>query len=135
MENPFSRARAAASRRRPEGGGRGHDAEDAALAYLQRRGLILVQRNYRCPGGELDLVMREGECLVFVEVRHRRRATHGSAAESVDARKRERLVRAATHYLQRTRQAVHAPARFDVVALSGPLGRCRIDWIRNAFDA
>jgi len=79
--------------------------------------------------------MRERETLVFVEVRHRRHAGHGSAAESIDARKRERLVRAATHYLQRTRQTERRPARFDVVALSGPLGRCRIDWIRNAFDA
>ncbi|HYW93678.1 MAG TPA: YraN family protein [Gammaproteobacteria bacterium] len=134
MANPFSRARAARLRRRPERG-RGHAAEDAALAYLRRRGLVLVERNYRCPGGELDLVMREHESLVFVEVRHRRRASHGSAAESVDACKRQRLVRAAMHYLQRTGQAARTAARFDVVALSGPLERCRIEWIRNAFDA
>ncbi len=132
MASPFSRkARRQTSDRTP----RGQPAEDLALAYLRARGLALIARNYRCPGGELDLVMRDASVMVFVEVRHRRRDRHGSAAESIDARKRARLVHAAMRYLQGQRDGARLRARFDVVALSGPLGTCEIEWIRNAFDA
>ena len=71
---------------------KGADAEDRALHYLQRQGLTLVQRNFRARGGEIDLVMRERDLLVLVEVRKRSSARYGDAAESVDARKRGRIV-------------------------------------------
>jgi putative endonuclease len=115
---------------------RGDAAEDRALAHLQASGLRLLTRNYRLAGGprqrgaELDLVMREPDgTVVFVEVRARRVRGHGGAAASVDARKQQRLVRAAQHYLLRFDRL---PAcRFDVVAIEGD----ELQWLRGAFDA
>ena len=115
---------------------RGDAAEDRALAWLQARGLVLVQRNYRLAGGprarggEIDLVMRERDgTLVFVEVRARAGGSHGGAAASVGGVKQQRLIRAARHYLLGL--AVLPPCRFDVLALDGD----RIDWLQAAFDA
>ena len=79
----------------------GEAAEEAALRWLEQQGLGLVTRNYRCKAGEIDLVMQDGESLVFVEVRYRRHAGFGSAAESVGTAKQRRLRLAAEHYLQR----------------------------------
>ena len=111
---------------------RGDAAEDLALAHLQAQGLKLVARNYRTPGrggGEVDLVMREGGTLVFVEVRRRANRAYGGAAASVTWAKRRRIVFAARHYLMRLREA---PAcRFDVVSIEGDA----IQWLRAAFDA
>lgn len=107
----------------------GQLGEDAALSYLQQRGLILVERNFLCKGGELDLVMQEGEVLVFVEVRKRADRNYGGAAASVTAAKQKRLITAAHHYLQRYRMP---PAcRFDVIAIDGD----ETEWIRNAIAA
>jgi len=105
----------------------GRAAEDAALKHLRQNGLKLVQRNYLSRCGEIDLVMRDGDTLVFVEVRYRARKSHGSAAETVDHRKRAKLIATAQTYLQRSRWR-HA-CRFDVVALSAS----GADWIRDAF--
>lgn len=115
---------------------RGEEGEARALQWLQRQGLVLVQRHYRVArgpgarGGEIDLVMRERDgTLVFVEVRSRAAAGHGGAAASVGAGKRHSLVFAAQHYLARL--ATPPPCRFDVVAIDGE----RLDWLRGAFDA
>ncbi len=114
----------------------GDDAEAVALAYLQRQGLALVQRNYRVAGGphargaEVDLILRERDgTLVFVEVRSRAAASHGGALASVGAAKQRRIVRAAQHYLLRL--PVLPPCRFDVVAVEA--GQVR--WVKAAFDA
>jgi putative endonuclease len=106
----------------------GRAAEQQAAAHLGRAGLQLLTRNYRCRGGEIDLVMRDGAALVFVEVRYRSRTGFGTAAESVDARKRRRLIRAAEHYLQAHR--ARGPCRFDVVGIDAA---GRIEWLRDAF--
>ena len=114
---------------------KGKEAEDRACSFLQDRGMTLVQRNYRLAGGprrrggEIDLILRDGDgTLVFVEVRQRSSSTHGSAAASVGWIKRQRLQRAAAHYLLRWPQL---PAcRFDVVALEGD----RLEWHQAAFD-
>lgn len=108
---------------------RGAEAEDEAARYLQRQGLRLVARNWRCRYGELDLVMADGAGLVFVEVRARSRGDFGGAAESITAMKRQRLVRAAQHYLQK--HPTPGPCRFDAVVLDG----ARLTWLRNAFEA
>jgi putative endonuclease len=110
----------------------GAEAEDLACAWLQARGLRLRERNYRCRRGEIDLIMQDGEQLVFVEVRYRRNSRYGSAAESVTAAKQTRLISAASQYLQGQRGAL--ACRFDVLALSGANGE-RVDWIRDAFQA
>jgi putative endonuclease len=109
--------------------------ERAAERYLNQRGLRTLTRNYRCRGGELDLVMQHGDSIVFVEVRYRRSRAFGSAAESVDLRKQQRLLRAAEHYLATHGAQARYPCRFDVVALHGPPDDLELDWIEGAFSA
>jgi putative endonuclease len=111
---------------------RGKAAEDRACQHLQQQGLRALTRNFRCRQGEIDLVMEEGRTLVFVEVRYRLDPRFGSAAETVDARKRARIVTAAQYFLQQHPGASRRPCRFDVVALGGE--EFAIDWIKNAFD-
>jgi putative endonuclease len=94
-----------------------------------------VARNHRCRGGELDLVMLADELLVFVEVRYRRGARFGSAAESVDARKQQRVIHAAEDFLMRYPQFANHPCRFDVIALYGDGSSPACDWIAGAFSA
>jgi len=110
----------------------GRNTEQRAERLLRRAGLRTLDRNWRCKGGELDLVMQDGDTLVFVEVRRRSRRDRASAAESLDRRKRRRLVHAARRYLQTLR---HEPlCRFDVVAVDGPEGDDTLRWIKSAFD-
>jgi putative endonuclease len=105
-------------------------AEQLAADYLQRQGLCIVARNYRCRFGEIDLVARHGETLVFVEVRLRTSTRFGGAAASITSNKRRKLLRAARHYLRL--HATGDPCRFDVVLLSA-LRPASINWIENAF--
>jgi putative endonuclease len=109
----------------------GRRGEREALSFLQARGLRLVETNYRCRAGEIDLVMTQGETLVFVEVRVRASRRFGGAAASVTPTKQRRLYAAARHYLL-SRRGHTGPARFDVVALEGGAAP---HWIPNAFDA
>jgi putative endonuclease len=107
----------------------GSAGEDAALAHLEQNGLTLLQRNFRCKGGEIDLVMKERTTLVFVEVRKRADTRHGGAAASVTPHKQRRLILAAQIYLQRYKMP---PAcRFDVVAIDGT----QMNWLKNVIDA
>lgn len=110
----------------------GAAAEHLALRYLEACGLQLVTRNFRCRGGELDLIMRDGEQLVFVEVRSRRYSHFGTPAESVTRAKQQKLLRAAAFYLQR--QELDLPCRFDVVAILPSADEPHIEWIRDAFQ-
>lgn len=106
----------------------GQAGEDAALAYLQQHGLVLAERNFRCKSGEIDLILRDGATLVFVEVRRRADTHHGGAAASVTPAKQARLLRAAQFYLLRYRAP---PAcRFDVIAIDGGA----MTWLKNAIE-
>lgn len=105
----------------------GQAAERDALAHLQRHGLTLVEANFRCKGGEIDLILQDRSTLVFVEVRQRADPRHGGAAESIDARKRRRILCAAQTYLMR--YARLPPCRIDVVAIDGG----HLDWLRDAI--
>ena len=108
---------------------RGALAEDAAADFLRGRGLRLLERNYRCRFGEIDLIMRDGRTLVFVEVRYRRNKSFGGALESITGAKREKLLRAARHYMA---AGNGFPAcRFDAVLLNGDTKE--LEWIENAF--
>jgi putative endonuclease len=109
----------------------GRDAEDAAVAYLQSHGLRCLARNYQCRFGEIDLIMREGDVVVFVEVRARRSAAYGGAAASIGAAKREKLIAAARWFLA-GRTSVPA-CRFDAVLIEGE--PARVQWLRGAFEA
>lgn len=110
----------------------GQEAEKFALIYLQRRGLSLKTLNYRCKQGEIDLVMTHLHALVFVEVRYRKSALYGTAAESVDIRKQRRLILAAQHYLWQ-HHAREQDCRFDIIGITGALQQANVQWIQNAF--
>lgn len=110
---------------------RGAAVEAAALVHLRDAGLQLLARNVRFKGGELDLVMRDGDTTVFVEVRYRADARFGGGAASVDLRKRRKVVLAAQLYLQRHPALAKRPCRFDVIDASGmPV---QLKWLRAAF--
>jgi len=106
----------------------GSEAESDAARFLEKKGLAIVARNYRTRFGEIDLVAREGETLVFVEVRLRSDGRFGGGAESVGPAKRRRIVSAALHYLAGVRPEPRC--RFDVVTLD----RGEPEWLRGAFD-
>ncbi len=109
---------------------RGERAEALAAAFVEGRGLRILARNYRCRHGELDLVARDGDTLVFIEVRHRADDRFGGAAASIGAAKRGRLLKAARHYLA---GLTDPPAcRFDAVLLTGEPPR--IEWLRNVIE-
>ncbi|MBU1281964.1 MAG: YraN family protein [Gammaproteobacteria bacterium] len=114
---------------------RGDAAEALARQHLEQHGLRLLAQNWRCRLGELDLVMLDADTVVFVEVRYRRYSAWGGAAESVDARKREKLSRAAQHFLQQESRWAKYPCRFDVIAINADSqAPAQLDWIQNAFD-
>lgn len=111
----------------------GRDAERRACEHLGHCGLTLIERNYRTPFGEIDLIMQHQQTIVFVEVRYRRSQEYGAPAETIDLRKQAKLRATAAHYLQRHKSAARKPCRFDVVAISGSAHAERIQWLQNAF--
>ncbi|MGH8212386.1 MAG: YraN family protein [Rhodanobacteraceae bacterium] len=108
--------------------------ENHALARLQRAGLRVLARNFNTRFGELDLVMRDGDALVFVEVRYRRHGVFGGGAASVGTAKRERLMKAAQLFLQAHPQLTALPCRFDVLAFDGEPDAPHCEWQRAAFE-
>ncbi len=129
--------RSAALRRTPsteqgrERRARGIEAEAIAARYLEARGVRIVARNYRCRGGEVDLIGFDGATLVFFEVRLRTRSDFGGAGASVTFHKQRRVVLAAQHYLI---GKTPGACRFDVIAMSD-LDAASIEWIKDAFPA
>lgn len=112
----------------------GRRGEDLALRHLESHGLQLLARNYRCKGGEIDLVMMDGTTLALIEVRSRSSADYGGAAASVGASKQRRFTLAARHLMLTHPEYRKLPTRFDVVALDGGApGEVRVTWIRDAF--
>ena len=107
-------------------------AEDIARRHLEQRGLKTRTKNYRCRLGEIDLIMEEGNTLVFVEVRYRRSTDFGSAAESVNRLKQRKLIKTAEHYLNNS-ALPEPPCRFDVLAISGR-NLENVIWIKDAFQ-
>lgn len=112
----------------------GQRAELAARRYLEGRGLAFVEANYRCRGGEIDLIMRDNDYLVFVEVRFRSHPHFGNGLDSVDHRKQRRLILAAQHYLQQLGSGPTPACRFDVVAVAPQAQGYGFDWITNAIE-
>ncbi len=93
--------------------------EELAAGFLQEKGYRILERNYRDRYGEIDLIARDGACLVFVEVKYRRNSASGFPEEAVDARKQERIRHAASYYLYSRHYPEDTPCRFDVVAILG----------------
>lgn len=104
-------------------------AEQVAAQFLQKNGLRLIQRNFRCRFGEIDLILRDGETLIFAEVRQRSRGDFGGAAASIDAHKQRRLILTAQHYLASLPRI--PPCRFDAVLLDAT---DNVEWVKNAFE-
>ncbi|HHV65209.1 MAG TPA: YraN family protein [Peptococcaceae bacterium] len=111
----------------------GQMGESLAVAYLQEAGLRIIQQNYRCPKGELDIVARDGEYLVFVEVRTRTSAKRGTAEESISGKKAQKLKTLAAYYLLERGFKEWPPLRFDVVAINVISRQPVINWIKNIF--
>jgi putative endonuclease len=112
----------------------GAEAEELACQHLQDQGLSLLKRNFRTKRGEIDLIMQDKSCVVFVEVRFRRSSRFGSAEESINSGKCRRLNAAAMAYLQQSNQGENAQARFDAVAISPNSrqpGNFAINWLQN----
>ena len=108
--------------------------EQLAFGWLRRQGLRPLLRNYRCPMGEIDLVMLDDDTLVFVEVRYRALHSHGEAFETVDRRKQRKLLRSARHFLLTHREHATRACRFDVLGISGTGTDPDYQWLRGAFD-
>lgn len=109
--------------------------EKSARRWLQQQGLCFIESNYRCRQGEIDIVMLDQQQLVFIEVRYRKQDSFGSAAETVDWRKQQKLLKSAAHYLAHNRVHRRRVCRFDVIAVKpgeGPDGLCW-QWFKAAF--
>ncbi len=116
----------------------GNRAEQTAAAFLRGRGLRILARNYRVPRGEIDIIAEDAGTLAFVEVRMRSGSSHGGALESIDHRKRRRIITAARHYLAQLPDA-EPPCRFDAMLLHPTAGGkphgFAVEWLRDAFSA
>ncbi len=106
----------------------GREAETRAASYLENCGLRLVDRNFHVRGGEIDLIMRDGATLVFVEVRQRSRSNYGGAGDSITASKRRRIILAARHYLLKRSDCA---CRFDCILIDDG----QLEWLKDAFSA
>ncbi len=108
---------------------RGENSEKLACEFLLRQGLQIVDKNFRCKYGELDLIMRDIKTLVIVEVRFRKSSKYGGALESITHKKQSRIIAATQYYLLKNK--TNSPIRFDVITMSNDAD---INWIKNAFQ-
>jgi len=118
----------------------GEYTENLACKYLENKGFKLIEKNFNCRVGEIDLIMKDNDSLVFVEVRYRRNNSFGSGAESITTSKQSKLIKTASLYLQQHAKLNKYPARFDVVSITGfietdTINNIDFDWIENAFGA
>ena len=112
----------------------GFDAEQLATDFLAREGTQIIQRNFRCRLGEIDLIVRDDRCIAFVEVRYRGSRSFSRAVLTVDRHKQKKLIRTAALYLSKRPRYADCTTRFDVVAIDADAGGdLSIDWIRDAF--
>lgn len=107
----------------------GANGERIAGVFLEKQGYQILQYNFRCPAGEIDLIAREGGCLVFAEVKYRRNSAFGTALEAVDIRKQRQICKVARVFLLRHPACWDIPCRFDVVGIQGE----EIFLVKNAF--
>lgn len=118
----------------------GDCVEDKAVDYLSSLGLKIISQNYLCKMGEVDIIARDEDMLVFIEVRYRKDSRFGGSAFSVNRKKQKRVIKAAAHYLQSHRLTNKIACRFDVMAIEGKiaferkLAESQLNWIKGAFD-
>ncbi|WP_417909775.1 YraN family protein [Candidatus Electronema sp. PJ] len=119
-------------RQRDSGNRTGRNGEEAAVRFLAAQGYVILARNCRLPSGEIDIIARDGDCLVFVEVKTRRSQQFGSPFEAVNSRKQQRLTAAALEYM--AEHHLDMPSRFDVAAVVPEKGAFRVELLTNAFE-
>ena len=113
---------------------KGKVTEQFALAYLTQQGLTLVEKNYHCRQGELDLIMLDGDTYVFIEVKYRKNSDFGGAVAAVSASKQKKIKHCVTFYLQQAGlNEYNTCCRVDVVALDGDISQPQVTWLKNAF--
>ena len=110
----------------------GREGEADAVQYLSDKGYRILEKNYRTPFGEIDIIAKDGDVLVFIEVKTRADDSFGSPFEAVDRRKRDKIRKVALSFMQKLKKEV--PARFDVMSISIDKGEYRIEHIRDAFE-
>lgn len=118
----------------------GEYTENLACQYLEENGYKLIERNFSCRFGEIDLIMQHNNNIIFVEVRYRHNNNYGSGAESITTSKQSKIIKTASVYLQQHDKLNNYPARFDVISITGPIETNNINnidfnWIENAFSA
>lgn len=106
-----------------------------ASKVITREGLKIVAKNYLCKMGEIDIVAKDNQDLVFIEVRYRKSNSYGGSKESVNRKKQERIILAATHYLQKHKLTNKVACRFDVFAITGMMNQLKFEWIKGAFHS
>ena len=111
----------------------GRQGETLALKKIKSAGYDCLARNYRCPLGEVDLIARDGDTTVFIEIKTRKGRSLGYAKEAIHERKKRQLSKVALAYLK-SNGLLGSKARFDVVAILMREGRAEIEWVKNAFD-
>jgi putative endonuclease len=112
----------------------GSKGEDLAVRFLKKKGFTVIERNFHCPAGEIDLVAREGDTLVFVEIKARSSSEYGLPQDAVDRFKQKKIIQAARVYLAEHRLNEEIPARFDVVAIHVRPSGHTIELIKDAFQ-
>mgnify|MGYP002621592587 CR=1 FL=1 len=113
----------------------GKRAEDIACKYLSQNGINLLERNYSCRFGEIDIIGLDVEILVFIEVRYRSDQERIAAIETIDHRKCKRLLTTSQHYLNHHKKYQSYQYRYDVIVITGMLDEPLVEWIKNAFQA
>lgn len=111
----------------------GRFGEELALKEIKRLGYTVITKNYRCPLGEIDLVARDGDCLVFIEIKTRKGTSTGYAKEAVDQRKMRQISKAALAYMK-ANNCMDSRARFDVIAININGDRAEIETVTDAFE-
>lgn len=114
---------------------KGRLAENRALDYLTDSGLRLITRNYRCPLGEVDLIMMDQNTTVFIEVRSLKNTRTMNVVETIDIKKQKRIIQTSEHYLQVNSKKNNPYCRFDVICITGSIESANIEWIKDAFYA
>ena len=114
---------------------KGNHGEQLALRYMLQQGLSLVEQNMSCRYGEIDIIMRDADEWVFVEVRLRQSQAFGGGLESVTRSKQKKLINSAEYYIQKHHKTHFEGCRFDIIEVSGALSSPNINWIKDAFWA
>ena len=113
----------------------GDIAEQIAATHLTEKGLVVVANNVHCRQGEIDLIMKDHDTFVFIEVKYRKNTSFGGAIAAIPYKKQQKIIKTATIYLQQQGlKEYNTPCRFDVVAIDGDLNHPEITWLKNAFD-